>query len=106
MNNRELKEECSSGKWLPVLVIRTEKDGSPIIPLFDSVQVAARFAKRNLPKGWLCGTVNMRLKDAQWMDQKGWRAIKFDYPRKLVDIVGFDVEILEFEPEHTLVIKA
>ena len=105
MNSKELKEECTAGKWLPILVMRTDEGAKPIVPMFDSTKVAAKFVKRNLPRGWLCGTVNMRLKDAQWMDDNGWKAIKFDYPRIMKDIVEFDIEIFEFETNHELVIK-
>ena len=105
MNSKELKEECTAGKWLPILVMRTDEGAKPIVPMFDSAKVAAKFVKRNLPRGWLCGTVNMRLKDAQWMDDNGWKAIKFDYPRIMKDIVEFDIEIFEFETNHELVIK-
>ncbi|MCK9557761.1 MAG: hypothetical protein M0R50_06940 [Candidatus Cloacimonetes bacterium] len=105
MTLKELKDECTSGKWLPILVMRANDNGKPILPMFDTASLAAKFCKRNLPPNWLCGIVDLRLRDAQWMDDNGWKAIKFDYPRKLSDIVEFDVEVVEFEPEHNLVIK-
>ena len=105
MSTKEFKEECTAGKWLPILVMRVGDNAEPIMPMFDSAEIAAKFVKRNLPKGWVCGTVNLRLKDAHWMDNRGWKAIKYDYPKLLKDVVKFDVEIIEFEPEHKLVIK-
>ena len=104
MTSRDLKAECISGKWLPILVY-SNGDGIPIVPLFETVAMAAKFSKRNLPKTWLCGVLNLHKRDAEWMDSKGWRACKFDYPRKLKDVVKFDVEILEFEQDHELAIK-
>jgi hypothetical protein len=105
MTAKEIKEECISGKWLPILVMRTNSEDNPIVPMFDSVSVVSKFIKRNLPPNWLCGIVDLCPQDAQWMDSKGWKAIKFDYPRKMKDIVDFDVEIIEFEPEHNLVVN-
>lgn len=104
MTAREVKDECTEGKWLPILVMRSNED-APIVPIFDSIRVANGFVKRNLPSNWVCGVVNMQIKDAQLMDQRGWRAIKFDFPRKLKDVVQFDVEILEFEQNHKLVVN-
>jgi hypothetical protein len=45
------------------------------------------------------------MRDAEWMDERGWEAIKFEYPRILKDIIEFDVEILEFEPDHELILN-
>lgn len=101
MTRKELKEECSQGKWLPMLIMRTE-DNDIILPCFDTVEIARQFIRRNLPKDWVCGTVDLHKKGAQWMDAHGWKAIKFTFPRKLKDVVQFDVEILEFEPGHNL----
>jgi hypothetical protein len=104
MTIKELKEECTAGKWLPMLIMQAD-DNSPIIPIFDTVDIAVRFAKKNLPKEWVCGIVDIKLRDAKWMDEKGWKAIKFTYPRKLKDIVKFNVEILEYDQEHKLIMN-
>jgi hypothetical protein len=100
MTKKEFREECSSGKWLPILVMRTEE--KIIVPIFDTALMAGQFVKRNLPQNWLCGVVDLQVKDAQLMDDRGWEAIKFTFPRKLKDVVDFDVEILEFELNHKL----
>jgi hypothetical protein len=105
MTPKELKEECAAGKWLPVLVMRSTTKNCPIVPLFDDVKVAVRFAERNLPSNWVSGVVNLAMRDAEWMDERGWEAIKFEYPRILKDIIEFDVEILEFEPDHELILN-
>jgi len=105
MSAREIKAECSVEKWLPILVMRSEKEPGPVVPVFDSRDIARKFAKRNLPSNWLCGTVVLRRRDAEWMDNHGWHAKKLDYPRKLTDVVKFDIEILEYEPEYEMTMQ-
>ena len=85
--------------------MRQKKEPETVVPVFDSTQIAAKFAKRNLPHDWLCGSVILRRRDAEWMDNKGWRAKKLDYPRKLANTVDFDIEILEYEPEYEMVMQ-
>ena len=104
MSYSDMAKECSTGKWLPILVMRTGEE-STIVPVFESVNTAIGFIRRNLPKDWICGTVPLRMRDAEWMDEHHWKAIKFDFPRKLKDIVEFDVEILEYEKEHNVQIE-
>ena len=105
MTKKELREECSKEKWLPILVMRSATKDCPVVPIFDSADVSIRFAKRNLPPDWVAGIFDIHMRDAEWMDEKGWQAIKFDYPRVLKDILEFDVEILEYEPDHNLVMR-
>jgi hypothetical protein len=104
MTTKEIKEECGSGKWLPILVMRTDEI-SPIVPVFESSLLANRFVKRNLPANWLCGVVKLTMFDAQLMDSKGWKALKFNYPRKVTDFIDFDIEILEFPSNHKLILN-
>jgi hypothetical protein len=103
MTAQEMKVECGTQKWVPILVIR-EKD-RPIVPVFEDPHIAMRFARRNLPEEWFCGTVELDIRDAKWMDKKGWQAIKFTYPRVLKDVFVFDVEILEYEPDQKLIMR-
>ena len=101
MTYQDMVKECTKEKWLPVLVMRAAED-TPIVPVFDNIETANKFIKRNLPKDWLCGTIPMSLRDATWMDEHGWKAIKFSFPRRLTDVVKFDVEILEYEQNHNV----
>jgi hypothetical protein len=105
MSAQEIRAECAIEKWLPILVMRPKNEPGTVVPVFDSAYVAHKFAKRNLPSNWLCGTVVLRRRDAEWMDDKGWRAKKLDYPRKLTNVVDFDIEILEYEPEYEMVMQ-
>jgi hypothetical protein len=95
MSYRDMAKECKDDKFLPILVMRVKDE--VIIPVFSLVNVAVGFIKRNLPQEWVCGVVVLGLEEAQRMDAKGWKAIEYRFPRKLRDIVDFDVEILECE---------
>jgi hypothetical protein len=105
MTRQELKEECSSEKWIPILVMWEIGKNYPVVPLFETATLAGKFVRRNLPKEWLCGVVDIKMRDAEWMDMKGWKATELTFPRKLKDVVRFDIEILEYEPDHNLVIN-
>jgi hypothetical protein len=102
MTPAELKKECTVEKWLPILIIRTAGDDTPIIPLFDRMDLASRFVERNLPPKWICGVLNLQPSDAELIDSKGWKAIKYDYPRKIKDVVKFDVEIIDLNHDVTI----
>lgn len=102
MTPMELRNECTKGKWLPILIIRTDDDDTPIIPVFDRTDLAARFVKRNLPSNWICGVLNLQPSDAEYMDSKGWKAIKYNYPRKIKDAIEFDIEIIDLDHDVTI----
>lgn len=103
MTLKEFKQECLAGRWLPILVMRANNE--IIVPIFDTASIAGKFVARNLPSNWECGVIAMQIRDAQMMDERGWKAIKFVFPRKLKDLVDFDIEILEFPPDHKLRIQ-
>lgn len=94
MKKRELIDECQQEKMLPILVMRTPNEG-PIVPVFRNTKTAKTFIKRNLPKNWVCGLVNLTMHEAQLMDEKGWKAICYSFPRVLKDVLQFDIEIFE-----------
>jgi hypothetical protein len=79
------------------------EEGPPIIPCFESTEVARNFARRNLPKSWLRGVVNLTMRDTQWIDKKGWRIVLYDFPKKLKDVVPFDIEVLEYDEEPKII---
>ena len=102
MSCRDVLVECTAGKWVPILVMRPD-DGPPVVPCFQSIDVARNFARRNLPKNWLCGVVNLRLGDAEWIEGKGWEVVVYGFPRKLKDVVPFDIEVLEYDEEPAVI---
>ena len=93
MSYQDMLKECQSENWLPVLVMRM--NGQTILPMFPNERLAAGFIRRNLPKEWTTGVIAITSEDADQMDEKGWKAIEFTFPRKVKDIVEFDVEVIE-----------
>lgn len=106
MGYRELIAECKPGNWLPLLVMR--QNGRIILPCFPSTLLAFQFAKRNLPPKWLkpFATICPTLNDAQLIDSKGWEVVQFNFPRLLVDVVEFDIEVVEFEDNERIFVKS
>lgn len=102
----QVLKECRKDKFAPILVMRNE--GESVVPLFPSQKVAARFVDRNLPKEWgVTGAVQVTEQDLEFLEGKGHRFCLLNFPRKLTDIVEFDIEILEYveAPAISTVIK-
>lgn len=102
MNIREVWQECRPDNWLPLLVMRM--NGDILLPTFDTAEMAYKFAKRNLPPAWRkpFATIQPNLNDARLIDEKGWKVAPITFPRYLVDVVDFDIEIVEFEDEERI----
>ena len=96
MTARELFKECKENKFAPILIMRNEE--GTIVPIFHNQDTAHKFTKRNVPKEWaIFGAVQLTPRDCEWMEMKGWKFCLLDFPRKLKDVVDFDVEILEYD---------
>lgn len=96
INLHGVVEECQRGAWAPILVFR---DGDEtIVPVLGTQEDAVRFAKRNLPKGQIFGTVILTPEDVKKIgdefSSKGLRIEFFDHPKKMRSRA--DVEIYEF----------
>lgn len=94
MTRQDMRQECAN-KWMPILVMK--RNDQILIPVFASSNTAMRFAKRNLPKDWLCGHAEITEDLRKLFDMKGLLCEQLAIPRKLKDIVEFDIEILEYE---------
>lgn len=98
MNAHEVYKECKPGKWVPILAMRIED--KTFIPCFPSPHTAKQFVKRNLPRGTTIGVMNFLKQDVEFMEGKGWEVYLYSFPRKLKNLVEFNVEILETEVER------
>lgn len=98
MNLEEVRNECQPGQWVPLFTYTEGDDPTPIIPLFHDQKTAKSFIKRNLPKDWLHGGVQLTDEDIAWIKNKGWRIREMTYPNRLTDLkhITFGMEILEF----------
>jgi hypothetical protein len=95
MKLKDIKNECLTQKWVPLVVFR--RGGKTILPLFESTNIARRFAERNFSKEWLTGAVNLNPQDEVILGKKGIIRMLFKFPTKLKDTVEFDIEIHEFD---------
>jgi hypothetical protein len=97
----QLRSECVKGKWVPLLIYRNKETKLPILPIFNSLDIARQFSKRNLPKEWLKGCVSLTDVDMVAIDNRGLSTEIFDFPRKMTDLpdIEFDLEIHEFAEE-------
>lgn len=98
MSPRQIKTECVEQKFAPLLVMKANGDEDTILPVFTSQHTAMKFARRNLPKAWgLGGAVVLTQRDLDWFRDKGFAFSQMSFPRKLKDVVDFDIEILEYD---------
>jgi hypothetical protein len=81
------------------------KAGEKVVGLDVTKHAAEQFVKRNIPKKWISGVVNITTEDAVAMDEKGWEAIIYEFPRKLVDIVEFDIEVFEYPEDKEVAVE-
>lgn len=97
VNLSELSFECREKKWIPLAAIK-HNSGAIQIPCFDTVELAKQFAKRNLPKEWIRGAIQLGEKEIDFIIKKGWAFKKFTYPNLLKDKtdIEFSFEILDF----------
>lgn len=100
MNVKDVLQECQKQGWVPILVLRTEKE--TIVPFFDFQEVAIKFAKRNLPKNQIFGTTILTDNDmvklnSEWIEEKKFKLEKFGHPRLIKNLGVFDVEVFEFK---------
>jgi len=100
MGIKDIRKECLPRKWVPLVIFR--QNGKTILPVFESAIVARRFAERNLPTKWLTGSVNLDLRDEELLDGKGIQRVVLRFPQKLRDVVEFDVEVHEYDPDKEL----
>ena len=94
MSHFDVLRECPQG-WLPVLVFRKRGEARSVIPTFVDSAVAHRFRQRNLPKGWVCGVVELSREEIAELARRGVREWPCTYPHKVRDYSEFCVEILE-----------
>jgi hypothetical protein len=98
MTVQEIMRECRENRFSPILSMVAHGDDEVIIPVSKNQNVLQKFAKRNLPKSWgLGGAVALTDRDLKWLESKGFKFCNLEFPRKLKDVVEFDIEILEYE---------
>jgi hypothetical protein len=97
----EIQKECVKGKWIPLLVLK--QNNNLILPIFNLVEIARKFIKRNLPKEWNHGCVFLCEDDIVAIKKRDWKIEIFDFPRKVNENpeieLGFEIHEFEEEPD-------
>ncbi len=94
MSYREVFKECGSEKFAPLLLY--EYEGKRILPFFDNAETCRKFCRRNLPKEWPSGAVHLTKEDLGVLATQNLMFEKFHWPRKIKDLVTWDVHVHEF----------
>ena len=97
----DIYRECQKERWVPILVY--QKDGVTMVPAFNSESVAKNFVRRNMPPAGMWGGVVLTDEDMDAMRERGWVIEEFSYPRKMKDLVTFEVEVIELNEEPMVV---
>lgn len=100
----EIKNECQNEQWVPIFTYTQDDDPTPIVPVFSNQNVAKSFIKRNLPKDWLHGGVDLCPEYIEKMKEKGWRIREMSFPNKLKGLknVKFGLEVFELDEKPDL----
>ena len=93
----ELRFDCRENKWMPLADLKY-KDGRVSIPCFEQSDIAKQFARRNLPKQWVRGGVELGDDEQDFIRNKGWNIEIFNFPKLFKThpniVLGF--EVLDF----------
>lgn len=108
MHLNEIRKECQTEKWVPLFSYTENDDPTPIIPIFSNQNILKSFIKRNLPKEWLRGGVDLCDEDLEKMKARGWRLREMTFPNKLKGLknIKFGLEILELDEKPDLHVSA
>lgn len=91
---------CRREQWVPLAVTRPrgQPEATPTLLLFDTQQIARKFAIKNFPKEWLVSVVQLADEDYEWIKERGWNIEKIQYPRTMNSHPDYELgyAILEF----------
>jgi hypothetical protein len=101
LNVSQMHKECVGGKWIPLLVLKERSTGTIHLPIFNIDDICKKFVARNLPKEWSKGCVHLTQEDANLIENKGWKYMLFDFPRKINEHPDYEMtfEIHEFDEQ-------
>lgn len=94
----DIRSECQPNKWVPILVYRKQGDPTPTVLVCETEDMARRFAKRNIQKGWLLGAVYLGEEGIAYIKSRGWKMELIDWPRKMTSLPGIELgyEVIDF----------
>lgn len=97
MNLTDIRRECTSMKFSPILLFSYKGEDEIYIPLFTKAEIAVKFSKRNIPDQKPPGAVNLTEDDYDFIKEQKWKHFILKFPRKITDLVDFSVGILEYD---------
>lgn len=106
MNYREVKKECRDNKFVPLLIYVYE--GKRVLPYFSSEITCRDFCRRNLPRKWLSGAAHLEQEELEKLaaDHCDIEVKMFEWPRKIKDLVEWDIIIHELLESPDVLAKA
>jgi len=96
----DIRKECREQQWVPVLTY-IDSDKTTTVVCFNELKTAYSFARRNLDKKWVQGSVSLMPDDIDWIENKGWKIEILDFPKKYKDRfhIGFEIVWLSTKPD-------
>lgn len=80
MSPAQMLAELPRDKVCPIMCF--EEDGTTVVPIFTSKQLAEKFAKRNTPRTWTIGTMEVFSDNIEQLEGRGYRVVEFSWPKK------------------------
>ncbi|RTK94355.1 MAG: hypothetical protein EKK64_08570 [Neisseriaceae bacterium] len=80
LTSKNIKEECVREKWISI--VSYKNNNKTTIPVFFNEKDVISFFKRNLPKNWIKGSVNLTELEIDWMLKKGWQIEEMRFAKK------------------------
>ena len=97
MSVQEMFRELAEERIAPIVALEGEEKTTVL--LFSTSSVCKKFAKRNLPKSWVNGEIEVHKDDLDFVSSKGWDIEYFDWPRKVRNVDELGVVVLELSRE-------
>ena len=94
MSTHEMFRELAEDQVAPILAL-SKADGITVVLIFSSSSLCLRFSKRNLPKKWVNGEMEVHADDLRFIEEKGWEIERLSWPRKIRKEEEITVVVME-----------
>ena len=98
MSTHEMFRELEEDQIAPVVALE-KAAGTTDVLVFSSSALCLKFAKRNLPKKWVNGEMQVRDDDISFIEEKGWGVERLSWPRKVRKEEEITVVVMELSRE-------
>lgn len=89
---KALEEECYKERWVPLLGLEPREGNGPLILLcVKDVTVGVNVIKRNMPKGWVPGLIEMPWQEIDHAKSIGWKIEVLTYPKRVMSHPDYKV---------------